>query len=89
MCLVASFKEDTPFKSGCKCQGFFKIPLFNFRFISKEAVDYVAHPSTHTPNGKIFGECVEVALKVSEGVQNESWDRGRTYAGSRKALCRE
>ena len=105
MCSVASFKEDTPLKSSCKCQGFLKITLFNFRFISKEAIDYVAHQSTHTPNGKIFGECVEVAqkdyqvskgyypkqkgLQVSEGVQIESWDSGRTSAGSRKALCRE
>ena len=43
--------------------GVLKIPLFNFRFISKEAVDYGAHQSTHTPNGKTFGECAEVAQK--------------------------
>ena len=67
---VASFKEDTPLKSRCKCQGVLKIPLFNFRFISKEPVDYAAHQSTHTPNRKTFGECVEVAQKdyqVSKG----------------------
>ena len=70
MFLVASFKEDTPLKSSCKCQGVLKIPLFNFRFISKEPVDCAAHQSTHTRKRKTFGECVEVAQKdyqVSKG----------------------
>ena len=94
MFLVASFKEDTPLKSSCKCQGVLKIPLFNFRFISKEPADYVAHQSTHTRKRKTFGECVEVAQKdyqVSKGYypkQRDSrcWRGCRVRAGTARGL---
>ena len=92
MCSVASFKEDTPLKSGWKCQWFLKIPLFNFRFISKEPADYVAHQSTHTPNRKTFGECVEVAQKdyqVSKGYYPKQRDcRCRRGSGVRAGTAR-
>ena len=94
MFLVASFKEDTPLKSSCKCQGVLKIPLFNFRFISKEPVDCAAHQSTHTRKRKTFGECVEVAQKdyqVSKGYypkQRDSrcWRGCRVRAGTARGL---
>ena len=44
-----------------------KIPLFKFRFISKEPADCVANQNTHRPKGKTFGECVEVTQKDYQG----------------------
>ena len=92
MCSVASFKEDTPLKSGWKCQWFLKIPLFNFRFISKEPANYVANQSTHTFNGKTFGEYVEVAQKdyqMSKGYYPKQRDcRCRRGSGVRAGTAR-